>query len=155
MRTTDPNKIRISQEILCNGPGYRALRAGWSFQGSEDVTKRHMGRFVKMAYIPTSSEWEPPAYLMDKWWKLVNEAGNPVGLKAIIPLPEKRWIYESREMDKWSKPPPSWNWPSLDIRWPWTKPPPKGKKNKLMVRERSLLERIGLSRLLAFLKLKR
>ena len=155
MRTTDPNKIRISREILSNGPGYRAFRTGWHWRGREDVSKRHMGRLVKMAYIPTSPEWEPPAYLLGKWWKLVNEAGNPVGLNAIIPLPEKRGRYGKRKMDKWSKPPPSWNWPSPHIRWPWTKPPPKGKKSKLLlVRKRSLVERIGLLRLLAFLKLK-
>lgn len=128
MRTTDPNKIRISREILSGGPGYKGYRASWSFQGREDVTKRHMGRFVKMAYIPTSPEWEPPAYLMDKWWRLVNEAGNPVGLKARIPRPEKRRLYENHKIDKWLKPPPSWDWPSLDISWPWTKRPPKGKE---------------------------
>ena len=65
------------------------------------MTKRHMGRFVEMAYVPTSPEWEPPAYLMDKWWRLVNEAGNTVGLKAYIPPPERRRFYEERGRDAW------------------------------------------------------
>ena len=154
MRTTDPNKIRISREILSGGQGYKAHRAAWSFHGREDVTKRHMGRFVEMTYIPTSPEWEPPAYLMDKWWKLVNEAGNPVGLNAFIPLPEKRWMYENRKMDKWSKLPRSWDWPSLGIHWRWTQHMPK-RTSKLLVRKRSLAERLGLLRFLGFLKQKR
>ncbi len=131
-----------------------AYRTGRSFRGSEDVTKRHMGRFVEMAYIPTTPEWEPPDYLLGKWWKLVNEAGNPVGLKALIPLPERRWKYQHREMQKPWKPPFGDSWPSLDIHWRWTRHQPK-RTSKLLVRRRSLAEKIGLLRLLAFLKLKR
>ncbi len=155
MRTADPNKIRISREILSGGPGYKAFRTGWHWRGREDLSKRHMGRYVRMAYIPTAPEWEPPAHLLGKWWEIVNEAGNTVGLKAYIPPPGKRGKYENRKMDKWSKPPSSRDWPSLDIRWPWTRARPKGKKSKLMVRKPSLVERLGLLRWLPFLKRKR
>ena len=84
------------------------------------MTKRHMGRFVEMAYVPTSPEWEPPAYLMDKWWRLVNEAGNTVGLKAYIPPPEKRRFYEDHTIEEWSRV------PDIDppVRWPWSPRPP-------------------------------
>ncbi len=155
MRTIDPNKIRISQEILSSGPGYRAYRTSWHFRGREDLTKKHMGRFVKMAYIPTTPEWEPPAYLLGKWWELVNESGNTVGLKAYIPPPDRRERYENRKMGEGPKLPRSWYWPSLDIHWRWTKNPPMGRQSRLMVRERGLAERLGLLRWLSFLKRKR
>ena len=43
------------------------------------------GSGVLKSYLPTSAEWEPQPYLVSRWWKLVNESGNPVGLKVFIP----------------------------------------------------------------------
>ena len=112
----DHTKIRISREILAGGPGYRAFRTQWHSGRGKDLTKRHMGRFVKMAYIPTSPEWEPPDYLLGKWWKLVNEDGNTVGLKAYIPIPERRARYGQRSY-RWRM---SWQRFLSKTRCPWT-----------------------------------
>ena len=98
----DPNKIRISREILSDGPGYKAIDGAFSMHGTEITTKMHMGKVVETVYVPTSSEWEPPAYLMGKWWRLVNEAGNIVGLKALIPPPERRHLY-GRSRDQFAR----------------------------------------------------
>ena len=136
----DETKIRISREILSGGPGYKAFRVGGHWKGDKDVTKRHMGRFVEMAYVPTSPEWEPPAYLMDTWWRLVNEAGNTVGLKAYIPPPERRRVYEERDPDAWSRMP---HIPDPPIRWPWSPRPPA---SALLRRADNPSRRMGLLR---------
>ena len=128
----DHTKIRISREILSRGPGYRAFRSEWHSRDGEDITKRHMGRFVKMAYIPTSPEWEPPDYLLDHWWEIVNEAGNTVGLKAFIPLPKERDRYGRRSFG-WRV---SWQMFLFNTRCPWI-PKPQG---KLLTRAPSLVE---------------
>ena len=86
----DPGKIRMSREILSDGPGYKMLSGGRSWTGNVETTKYHMGKPVSALYIPTSEEWEPPLRLVDKWWNVVNEKGNTVGLKARIPVPEHR-----------------------------------------------------------------
>ena len=131
----DQTKIRISREILSGGSGYRALRHGWSSR----APKTHMGRFVRGVYIPTSSEWEPPGYLMDNWWKIVNEEGNIVGLKALIPLPEKRWLYEHPPKLPWRHRLLSIYLP-VSVDWPWTRR--QQSKGKLLMRVPTLGERL-------------
>ena len=130
MIMTDQSKIRISREILSNGPGYRVHPAGIHIRNGKDMTKRHMGKAVESIYIPTSPEWEPPDYLMGRWWKVVNEAGNTVGLKAYIPHPESRRFYDDHEIrrrkrDLWART----QLGRLDdaanlIDWPWVRRPP-------------------------------
>ncbi len=93
MIMADPNKVRISREILSDGPGYKAYPQHRSFRNGEETTKRHMGKYVEGMYIPTSPEWEPPDYLMGKQWRIVNEAGNTVGLKAYVPPLARRHLY--------------------------------------------------------------
>ena len=93
MIMTDQTKIRISREILSDGLGYTVYPAGRHIRNGVDITKRHMGKYVEGVYIPTSPEWEPPTYLVGKQWHIVNEKGNRVGLKAYIPLPDRRHFY--------------------------------------------------------------
>ena len=135
----DETKIRISREILSGGPGYKAFRSGGSWSNGKDVTKRHMGRFVRMAYVPTSAEWEPPAYLLDTWWELVNEAGNTVGLKAFIPVPEHRSFYEDRSPEEWFRVPDI----NPPLRWPWS---PRFPASRLLSRVDNPSRRMGLLR---------
>ncbi len=124
-------KIRISREILSDGPGYAVVQVPRHWSNGKDVTKRHMGRFVRVVYVPTSQEWEPPDDLMGQWWKLVNAEGKVVGLLAYIPRPEERHLYEG-QMDTGPRTRVVVrHWPSICLPWERRRP----RTSKLMVRE--------------------
>ena len=79
---TDQTKVRISWEILSGGAGYRVFH--------------RKGAYIYC--VATSREHTPPDYLADRWWKLVNEVGNTVGLKVKIITTGFPNIYPARRM---------------------------------------------------------